>query len=79
MRKNYFVKFIAAVSAVSMMIGMAAPLSSAAAETEFYVSCSGDDSADGSRTAPFKTIERAKEEVRKYNQNMQNDIVVNIG
>ena len=78
MRKNYFVKFIAAVSAVSMMIGMAAPLSSAAAETEFYVSCSGDDSADGSRTAPFKTIERAKEEVRKYNQNMQNDIVVNI-
>lgn len=78
MRKKYFIKIVAAVSTFCIMLGMTAPFSSAAEETEFYVSCSGDDSADGSRSAPFKTIERAKQEVRKYNRNMQNNIVVNI-
>lgn len=44
----------------------------------FYVSPNGSDEADGGETAPFKTLERAREEVRKYNKNMTGDIVVNL-
>jgi len=45
---------------------------------EFYVSTSGSDSGDGSATNPFKTLDRAREEVRKHNGNMQGNIVVNV-
>ncbi len=43
-----------------------------------YVSVSGNDEADGSEKSPFKTIERAKEEVRKLRDTMNGDIVVNM-
>lgn len=43
-----------------------------------YISADGNDEADGSENAPFKTIARAKEEVRKLRENMTGDIVVNI-
>jgi len=42
----------------------------------FYVSLNGNDANPGSIDAPFKTIERAKEEVRKYNDDMTGDIYV---
>ena len=45
---------------------------------EFYVSVDGSDTEEGTKEAPFKTIERAQEEVRKYNQKMTGDIVVNL-
>ncbi|MBE7010934.1 MAG: hypothetical protein E7418_05535, partial [Ruminococcaceae bacterium] len=45
---------------------------------QFYVSPTGSDEADGTEAAPFKTIPRAQEEVRKYNQSMKGDIVVNL-
>lgn len=45
---------------------------------EYYVSVNGDDGGDGSREAPFKSIERARDEVRKINGNMTGDIIVNI-
>ena len=45
---------------------------------EFYVSTVGNDSNDGSAGSPFKTIEKAKQTVRAYNDNMTGDIVVNI-
>ncbi|MDR1102456.1 MAG: PDZ domain-containing protein [Tannerella sp.] len=35
------------------------------AQTQFYVSPSGDDSSDGSRPHPFRTIEKAQAEARK--------------
>jgi len=45
---------------------------------EFYVSNTGKDTNDGSVNAPFATIKRAQEEVRKVNDDMQGDIVVHI-
>ncbi len=44
----------------------------------FYVSVLGSDEGDGSESSPFATLARAQEEVRKYNKDMQGDIVVNI-
>ncbi len=45
---------------------------------EFYVSVDGDDNGDGSQANPFKTVDRARLEVQKYNDNMTGNIVVNI-
>ncbi len=47
-------------------------------QLELYVSQNGDDGNGGTASAPFKTIGRAKEEVRRHNKNMTGDIVVNI-
>lgn len=46
-------------------------------ERNFYVDLKGNDvSGDGSMENPFQTIERARDEVRKYNHNMNGDIKV---
>lgn len=45
---------------------------------EFYVSVLGDDSNNGSAKSPFKTIERAKAEVKKHSHTANSDIVVNV-
>ncbi len=45
---------------------------------QYYVSLDGSDSNDGI-TKPFRTFERAVEEVRKVSPQMQGDIIVNIG
>ena len=42
----------------------------------FYVSPDGDDSGSGSITSPFRTLEAARDAVRKYNGNMTGDITV---
>ena len=44
----------------------------------FYVSPDGSDEADGSENAPFQTLARARDEVRKYNRDMKGNIVVNL-
>ncbi len=44
----------------------------------FYVSTSGNDDGDGSKTEPFRTVERARDEARKINANMTGDIIINI-
>jgi len=46
---------------------------------ELWISADGSDSGNGSASSPFRSIERAKEEVRKYNQNMTGDIIVHVG
>lgn len=63
-----------------LMILSLVPLSVTAegAWMSFYVSPAGSDDAAGTQNAPFKTITRAQEEVRKHNKNMQGDIVVNL-
>ena len=43
---------------------------------EIYVATDGSDSNDGTISSPFKTFERAKEEVEKLNKNMTGDINV---
>ncbi len=45
---------------------------------EFFVSADGSDTNSGSMQAPFASIEKAKEEVRKINKNMKGDIIINI-
>lgn len=45
---------------------------------EFYVSGHGDDKNSGSKEEPFKTISKAKEEVKKISDKMTGDIIVNI-
>lgn len=45
---------------------------------EYYVSKNGDDGNPGTKDAPFKTIQAAKDAVRNVNRQMQGDIVVNI-
>lgn len=43
---------------------------------EFFVSPEGNDKNEGTKDSPFQTIERAREEVAKHNQDMTSDIVV---
>ena len=45
---------------------------------EYYVSADGNDSGNGSKETPFATIERARDEARKYNDNMTGDILIHI-
>jgi uncharacterized repeat protein (TIGR02543 family) len=45
-------------------------------EIMFFVSPDGSDSNSGSFRQPFETLERAKEEVSKYNRHMSSDIYV---
>lgn len=48
-------------------------------KTEIYVNSScGNDTNDGNLLSPFKTINRAQEEVRKCNKDMKSDIVVKL-
>ena len=49
-----------------------------AVQKEFFVSESGDDLNIGSREAPFKSVSKALEEVRKINKNMTGDIIIHI-
>lgn len=52
-------------------------LNTAAAEKAFHVAIDGSDkSGDGSEMNPFQSIERARDEVRKFNQDMTQDIKV---
>lgn len=62
----------------SMMPGVLAAEEEVEGWKSFYVSPDGSDDADGTEDFPFKTIERAQEEVRKYSKDMQGDIVVNL-
>ncbi|MBE7059216.1 MAG: hypothetical protein E7389_00165 [Ruminococcaceae bacterium] len=72
------------ILAFMLIFGTMSFYSAEAAETEniykaFYVSTSGSDNGDGlSRGSAFRTLERAQEEVRKYNRSMTGDIVVNV-
>ena len=45
---------------------------------ELYISTDGSDDADGSKSAPFATLERARDEVRKINSDMSGDIIIHI-
>ena len=43
---------------------------------EIYVATDGSDSNDGTISSPFKTFERAKEEVEKLNKNIYNTLLL---
>lgn len=43
---------------------------------ELYLSPAGDDSGPGSKARPFRSLSRARDEVRKLNADMNGDIIV---
>lgn len=47
-------------------------------QKELYVAVDGDDANAGTVSKPFATLERARQEVDKLNDNMTGDIIVNI-
>lgn len=50
-----------------------------AAQYELYVSPLGNDMNRGSKEQPFKTIERARDVIRRVNREMNDDIIVYLG
>ncbi len=76
MKKRFLGLFLTLLMILSLV-----PISASAADEawmSFYVSPAGSDDAAGTQSAPFKTLQRAQEEVRKYNKNMQGNIAVNL-
>ncbi|MFD5594389.1 RICIN domain-containing protein [Streptomyces griseorubiginosus] len=65
----------AAVSAV-VLASLATPPASAATQTTYYVAPNGDDANAGTISAPFKTLQHARDVVRTVNGNMSGDINV---
>jgi len=47
-----------------------------AQQDAYYVSPTGDDANPGTEAKPFKTIQKARDEIRGHNQNMSQDITV---
>ncbi len=47
--------------------------------SDYYVDVAGNDKNPGTKDAPFRTLERARDVVRKFNGEMTDDIVVHIG
>ncbi|RKT75092.1 ricin-type beta-trefoil lectin protein [Saccharothrix variisporea] len=68
---------LAALVSVSLLPATASPPgASAATQATFYVSPNGNDSDPGTITAPFKTVQRARDAVRTINATMTGDIQV---
>lgn len=59
-------------------LAMGILLMGAAKAAEFHVSPAGDDGNPGTRERPFRTLTKARDEVRKTNADMQEDIVVHL-
>src|SRR5687768_4993269 len=64
---------VAATAVVTLATGTSA---SAAVQATFYVAPDGDDSNAGSITAPFRTVEHARDVVRTVKSTMTGDIYV---
>ncbi|MGJ8653617.1 MAG: CBM35 domain-containing protein [Opitutaceae bacterium] len=60
-------------------LSLSVSASAFAAAQEFYVSPYGNDINPGSREQPFKTIERARDAIRRVNHSMSDDIIVYLG
>ncbi len=71
-----FLTLLLLLGAIPVSVG--AEEAADAAYMNIYVSPNGNDEADGSENNPFRTLERARDEVRKYNKTMTGDIVVNL-
>ncbi|MEV0536797.1 RICIN domain-containing protein [Kitasatospora sp. NPDC050463] len=61
----------------ALMTSVTAPIpASAATQATYYVAPGGDDANPGTVTAPFKTLQHARDVVRTVNSNMTGDIYV---
>lgn len=57
--------YAAAVTRLILLIYMAASVSAGAAGIELHVATNGNDSASGRADAPFRTLEKARDEIRR--------------
>jgi len=71
MKTNRFLLFLALLFIVAFPA-----VALAGVQATFYVSSNGSDANVGSLSKPFKTLEKARIEVRKINLNMSGDILV---
>ncbi|WP_028518148.1 carbohydrate-binding protein [Ruminococcus flavefaciens] len=67
---------LAAVMSAVNVGGLSVASKAAGMQAVFFVSPDGSDSGDGTIEAPFATLEKARDEVRKINGDMTGDIVV---
>ncbi|MFG3228224.1 RICIN domain-containing protein [Kitasatospora sp. NPDC048194] len=68
---------LAAAVSTTLLISLAAPPSaSAATQATYYVAPGGDDANPGTITAPFRTLQHARDVVRTVDGNMTGDINV---
>lgn len=72
--KKCVIYFLTIISII--VSSFSVPVSAQSSAVEFYVSVNGSDDNDGTIDKPFATIEKAKEEVRKINKDMKQDITV---
>lgn len=61
------------------VLSLSASATACASQQEFYVTPHGADVNSGSREKPFKTLERARDAVRRVNRSMSGDIIVYLG
>ncbi|HNY31833.1 MAG TPA: right-handed parallel beta-helix repeat-containing protein [Fibrobacteria bacterium] len=66
----------AALKGAIILVLAGAVVASAAIQATFYVSPDGSDANSGTRTEPFKTLEKARDAVRAINKTMSGDIEV---
>ena len=68
---------LVALAVFAALLTFSAPIpASAAVQATYYVAPGGDDTNPGTITAPFKTVQRARDTVRTINANMSGDIQV---
>ena len=75
--KKIIINLLALVMAINMFLPVLA-FENDNTMLEIYVSEKGNDNEDGTKNSPVKTLEKAREIVRKNNKNMTGDIVVNV-
>ncbi len=68
-------RFLSAILVFTLLMGMS--ITAQEEKINLYVSTEGNDSGNGSQSSPFKTPQRAAEEVRKYSGGGK-DITINI-
>ena len=77
--KRIMAYFLAIIISVTGCIDFAGLINrSGTVMAEYYVSVDGSDSSDGTKEAPFATIERARDEARKYTDDMSGNILIHI-
>ncbi len=69
-------RHLAAAAALGMFVACA---SAATTPARFYVATNGSDTNSGTKRAPFRSVERARDAVRKVSRDMKADVVVEIG
>ncbi|HOQ04648.1 MAG TPA: hypothetical protein PKY88_05490 [Anaerohalosphaeraceae bacterium] len=61
---------------LAVILGVGCAILPSSGSMEFYVAPDGDDRAEGTAERPWRTLEQARDRIRRLNKNMQQDIVV---